>query len=206
MTTRMVFHQRTPRDIFDHPEQQLVGRTRLDAVDPTGDVRHAAERMEKVVQARIDEVVIGMTDITLEPPGPNQFILNRGSIVGHSPPCCRNILEASVDLQTETATETDHFIGAGGWTSDAKHGITLFEKSNGDGMEDLIEGVVANTARSGKFNQRESQPLTKNRDVSGSEERQRVRLHFIDVFQDQSRIVIRAGTVGTCDQNHQGIA
>jgi hypothetical protein len=123
-----------------------------------------------------------------------------------SPQCCRNLREASVDLQTEIATKTDHFIGAGGGTSDAKHGITLFEKSNGDGMEDLIEGVVANTARSGKFNQRESQPLTKNRDVPGAEERERVRLHFIDVFQDQSRIVIRAGTVGTSDQNHQGIA
>jgi hypothetical protein len=96
-----------------------------------------------------------------------------------SPLRCGNLREAGVDLQTETATKTDHFIGTGGGASDAKHGITLFEKSNGDGMEDLIEGLVSNTAPSGEFNQRESQPLTKNRDVPGAEDREGVGLHSL---------------------------
>jgi hypothetical protein len=103
----------------------------------------------------------------------------------------RNLREAGVDLQAETASDTDHFIGAGGRASHAQHGITLFEKPSGDGMEDLIERVVANALRSGKLNQGKSQPLTQYRDVPGAEYGETIGLHFIDVLQDQSGIIMR---------------
>ena len=55
-----------------------------------------------------------------------------------------DLRQSAVDIQPKGPADTHHFVGPGRRSANAKHGIALFEKSNRDGMEDFIEGFVAN--------------------------------------------------------------
>jgi hypothetical protein len=54
-----------------------------------------------------------------------------------------------VDPQSQAASHTYHFIGSRGGTSDAQHRIALFERPDGDRVEDLIERFVPYVFASG---------------------------------------------------------
>jgi len=46
-------------------------------------------------------------------------------------------------FQPKIPADAHHFISPGRGASDSQDGITLLQKSNRDGMEDLTEGFVA---------------------------------------------------------------
>ena|SRR5215470_9482690 len=68
-------------------------------------------------------------------------------------------------------------------------------------MEDFIEYFVPNPLRSTKGHQWQCQPFAENRDVTSTENRQRVPFHLFDILAHQHRIVICSRTIGTSDQN-----
>jgi hypothetical protein len=68
-------------------------------------------------------------------------------------------------------------------------------------MEDLIEHLIAYLLRSPQFDQRKRQPFSEDWNVSGTEDRERVRLHLLHIFLDQSRIVVGAGAVRAGNQD-----
>ena len=113
-----------------------------------------------------------------------------------------NLSEAGVDTQAEAAADANHFIGTSGLAAYAQNSIALFQKANGDGMEDFIEGLVPNLFGACEINERKRQPLAEHGNVPGTEDWQRLRLHLFEIFLDQDRIVIRAGAVGTGNQDH----
>ncbi len=113
----------------------------------------------------------------------------------------RNLRDARIDLQSQAPSNTHHLIGATGWSPHSQYCIGLLQKPNRDGMEDFIESFIANPIGTGQFNKREGQPFSKNRKVAGTENGQRMGLHFLNVLADQSRIVVRSGAVWSCNEN-----
>jgi hypothetical protein len=51
-------------------------------------------------------------------------------------------------------------------------------------MENLVEYLIGSLFRSSQFYQRQRQPFAKDWNVSGPEERQRVRFHLPHIFLD----------------------
>src|ERR1700685_1193026 len=94
----------------------------------------------------------------------------------------RNLLESTVDMQPQVSADAHHLIGASRGAPDPKHSIARFQKPNRNGMKNFIERLVADLLRPGQFDKREREPLAKYGNMPGAENRQRVRLHLLNIF------------------------
>jgi hypothetical protein len=104
----------------------------------------------------------------------------------------RNFVPRRVDVETSFACNADHLIGPGRRAAHSQDTIAFLEEPDRDRMEDLVEGVVADSLRSGRMNERESQPLTDDWYVARTKNGQCKRLHQSDVSCEQFRVIASA--------------
>src|SRR4029078_11705283 len=72
----------------------------------------------------------------------------------------RNLRRCGVDFQPWSGADTHHFISPGRRASHSKYRLTLLQKSNRNGMEDLVEGFVADLPGPGHLKQTRRHALT----------------------------------------------
>ena len=73
--------------------------------------------------------------------------------------------------------DAHHLVGTGRSATDTKHGVAAGDEAFGNGVKDLVEGIVSHVARAGQRHQRQRQPFADDGDVPGAKEWQRVALH-----------------------------
>ena len=54
-----------------------------------------------------------------------------------------NLGEGFVDFQAAGLANADHFVGAGRGAADTQDGVAFFEQAYRDGVENFVEGIVA---------------------------------------------------------------
>ena len=72
-------------------------------------------------------------------------------------------VERRVDVEASFACNADHLVGSRRRAAHSQDTIALIEEPDRDWMEDLVEGIVAHSLRSGSMNEGESQPFTDDR-------------------------------------------
>lgn len=99
----------------------------------------------------------------------------------------------------------NHLVGSGGGASDAQYRIAMGDEPDGDGVEDLVESIVADTGGACSFDEREGVPLAQDGEVSTAVELQGGVGHGFDVVGNFVGIVACAGAVGTGDEDHEAV-
>ncbi|HUL66668.1 MAG TPA: hypothetical protein VLW55_18870 [Burkholderiaceae bacterium] len=117
----------------------------------------------------------------------------------------RDVGHRKENLLSMAAGQCHHFVGARGWSADAKAGVALLDQAPRDRMKDLVEDVVADALRSCVLDERQGVPFSHDGQMAQAEQLERNLRHRADVPGDQSWIVVGAGAIGAGNENHERV-
>lgn len=99
--------------------------------------------------------------------------------------------------------QRNHLVGPARRAANSKAAVTLGHDAPRNRVEDLVEYFVPNALGSRVLDQRKCIPLTQDGQMPGSEELERSLGHRRHVLGNERRIIVRTGTIGPCNQDHE---